>query len=553
MLIELHIKNFAVIQDLSVELGAGLNVLTGETGAGKSIIVGALSLLLGERASSDVVRSGAGSALVEAVFDLKARPDLRERLTEIGFAIEEDLLLLRREVQAEGRNRAWMNGSPATAAVLGEFGRALVDLHGQHEHQTLLHVAEQAKILDAFGGAETQAAAVAELYQRLVVLREELDRRRSRQRELTAQSDFLRFQIEEIRAARLEADEDVRVEEDLRRLDHAEELARDSEAVHRLLYSGDGSVSDALSETRGLLERMGRFDESLRPLLAEVDELYHRAVEVGRSTGDYASGVEVAPGRADGLRKRADLLFRLKRKYGPGLSDVLASRDRIEAELDELDRSQLEVDELDQSIARVEERLRAEAADLTRRRTEAADRLSAEARRVLSDLGMPAAQFFVELEPLEAPDRGGAERVRFVASLNPGFEPRPLTRIASGGELSRVMLALKSILAREDRVPTLVFDEIDAGIGGIVATAIARKLRKVSEHHQVFVITHLAQLASRGHQHLRVEKDEHDGVARATIEPLEGEGRIREIARMLGGDPESQASREHARELLTRQ
>ena len=551
MLIELRIRNFAVIQDLSLELGSGLNVLTGETGAGKSIIVGALSLLLGERASSEVVRSGASSALVEAVFDLSARSDLSDRLEELGFSIEDDLLLLRREVQAEGRNRAWINGSPATAAALGEFGRALVDLHGQHEHQTLLDISEQRRILDAFGGAEAQAAGVAEVYRRLGGLRVELEGRKSRRRELAAQSDFLRFQMEEIQAACPQADEDLRVEEELRRLDHAEEMARDSQEVHRLLYAGDGSVSDALSKSRELLNRIARFDGVLEPLREEADELYHRAVELGRSAGNYVSNIEVAPGRTEELRSRADLLFRLKRKYGPELTDVLGTRDRTKAELEELDGSQLEVSQLEETSVRAEEELREKAAQLTSTRTAAADRLEVAVQGVLPELGMPRARFLIRLEPLEAPGGGGAERGRFVASLNPGFDPRPLARIASGGELSRVMLALKSILAREDRVPTLVFDEIDAGIGGTVATAIARKLRQVSEHHQVFVITHLAQLASRGHQHLRVEKDDRDGVARTTVEPLEGEGRIREIARMLGGDPESQASRDHARELLT--
>ena len=552
MLIELKIRNFAVIQDLSVELAEGLNVLTGETGAGKSIIVGALSLLLGERASSDVVRSGAGSARVEAVFDLKARPDLCERLEELGFSPEDDLLLLRREVQAEGRNRAWINGSPATAAALGEFGRALVDLHGQHEHQTLLDTSEQRRILDAFGGAESRKHAVSELHRRRLSLRDELEGRRSRGRELAAQSDFLRFQLEEIQSARLEPDEDQRVDEELKRLDHAEELARDSEEVHRLLYAGDASVSEALGTSRELLGRVARFDSALEDLRREVDDLYHRAVELGRSAGSYAASVEVSPGRAEELRGRSELLFRLKRKYGPELSDVLEVRDRIEAELGELESSQFAVDELEANIAQAEEELCKQAAHLTRLRRSAAERLEVAVQGVLPEVGMPGAEFRIRLEFLEEPGATGAERIRFVASLNPGFEVRPLSRIASGGELSRVMLALKAILAREDRVPTLVFDEIDAGIGGTVATAIARKLREVSEHHQVFVITHLAQLASRGHQHLRVEKDNRDGVAQAVVQPLEGEGRIREIARMLGGDPESEASQEHARELLAR-
>jgi DNA repair protein RecN (Recombination protein N) len=550
MLVELRIRNFAVIQDLSVELGPGLNALTGETGAGKSIIVDALSLRLGERASSEVIRAGADRASVEAVFDLRGRPELVSRLDELGFEADDDLLVLRREVQLEGRNRAWINGSPATAGVVGEFGRALVDLHGQHEHQTLLHPSEQRHILDAFGGAEAEAAAVADGYARLSALKERLDQARSRRQEIAARADFLRFQSEEIEAAAVEPDEDARIDDELRRLEHAEELARDSEAVHALLYTDEGSVSDRLAQARELLRRLARFDPALEAARDEADELYHRAVELGRSSGSYASAVEVSPERAETLRRRVDLLFRLKGKYGPTLQDVLTHRDRIGAELSELDGSVFEIEGLERSARDAEEELGAAIEALSRTRTAASARLGEAVQAVLPELGMPGARFEIQLEPLDEPTAGGGERVRFLASLNPGFEPRPLARIASGGELSRVMLALKSILAREDRVPTLVFDEIDAGIGGTVAGAIARKLREVAEHHQVFVITHLAQLASRGHQHLRVEKYEREGAAQTAVEVLEGEGRIREIARMLGGDPESQTSRDHARELL---
>lgn len=550
MLIELRIRNFAVIEDLSLELSPGLNALTGETGAGKSIIVGALSLLLGERASSDAIRTGADRAAVEAVFDLGARPELRTRLEDLGFSSDDELLVLRREVQAEGRNRAWINGSPATAGIVGEFGRSLVDLHGQHEHQTLLAASEQRRILDAFGGGEDAADTVAELYGRVSALTGELEARRARRRELEAKADFLRFQLEEIVDAEIEPAEDLRVEEELSRLDHTEELQRDLDAVHRLLYAEEGSVSERLAEARDLLRRIARFDSTLEPLREEIDELYHRAVESGRTAGDHASGVEVSPGRAESLRRRADRIFRLKRKYGPELADVLATRERVSTELAELEGAGFELEELQGELEEVRSGLGDAATDLTQRRREAGGRLASAVRNVLPQLGMPGARFEVELEPLTEPGPYGGEQVRFLASLNPGFGLRPLARIASGGELSRVMLALKSILARQDRVPTLVFDEIDAGIGGTVATAVAAKLREVAEDHQVFVITHLAQLASRGHQHLRVNKDEREGVALTTVESLHGPGRVREIARMLGGDPDSKTSLAHAEELL---
>jgi DNA repair protein RecN (Recombination protein N) len=550
VLTELRIRNFAVIHDLSLELGPGLNALTGETGAGKSIIVGALSLLLGERATSDVVRTGADRAIVEAVFDLKARPDLTARLTELGLEPEDDLLLLRREVHRGGRNRAWINGSAATASVVGEIGRALVDLHGQHEHQTLLDPVEQRRILDAFAGADRVAEEVGERHARLAALRQEIEVLTARRKDLAARADYLRFQRDEIRSAAIRPDEDAHVEAELDRLEHAEELANDSETAHRLLYADEGAVSDELARVRDLLRKLARFDPELGTSAAEAEELYHRAVELGRTLGAYASSVEVAPSRTEALRRRLDLLFRLKGKYGPSLSEVAAAGEKLESELSALEGSDVEIGGLERQRRAAEEDLAEVASRLTALRVKGARTLEKVVEKALPDLGLPGSRFGVQIEPVEKVEAGGAERVRFVGSLNQGFELRPLAKIASGGELSRVMLALKSVLARQDRVPTLVFDEIDSGIGGVVATAVARKLREVAEHHQVFVITHLAQLASRGHQHLRVEKHDRGGLAEAAVEVLEGEGRILEIARMLGGDPDSEASRRHARELL---
>jgi DNA repair protein RecN (Recombination protein N) len=550
MLLELRIRDFAVIRDLSLELGPGLNVLTGETGAGKSIIVGALSLLLGDRASSDSVRTGAERALVEAVFDLSPRPELRELLREQGLPDEGELLLLRREVQAEGRNRAWINGSPATAGAVGALGRALVDLHGQHEHQTLLDPGEQRGILDAFGGGESQAREVGRLHARLTALRSERAARDARGRELEARSDFLRFQLQEIREGAPRPGEDREVEEELRRLDHAEELVREAEAVHQALYAGEGAVSEVVAEARDRMRRLARLDPALKELHDQLDSLYHLSVEAGRGAGAYAGGVEVDPRRAEELRRRLDFLFRLKRKYGPELEDVLATRDRLAGELEELDRSSVALEELDREVIALESGLSAESGALRALREEAGTRLGREVEALLPELGMKGATFRVHLDPLPEPGPHGAERVEFRASLNPGFEPRSLARIASGGELSRVMLALKAILVRMDRVPTLIFDEVDAGIGGAVAVAVGRKLEEVAGHHQVVVITHLPQVASRAGRHLRVEKGEDQGVATTRVVGLEGDERVREIARMLGGDPESRTSREHARELL---
>jgi DNA repair protein RecN (Recombination protein N) len=531
MLIELRIHDFAVLDDVSLELRPGLNVLSGETGAGKSIIVGALSLLLGERASSSVVRRGASRAVVEGAFDIPERGSVLARLEQLGIEPDDGLLILKREVAAEGRNRAWINGSPATATMVGELGSDLVDLHGQHEHQTLLRPAEQRRILDAYGGALDLAREVAERHRRLQELSRALDERESRRRELESRSDFLRFQLSEIQGARILEDEDARLEEEARRLEHSEELAGEAESLHEALYGSDEAVSNRLADFQRTLERLAKVDPGLAPDAASLDEVYHTVVDLGRRLGDYANAVEHDPHRLEEIRGRLDLLFRLKRKYGPHLVDVTTTGERL---ADELARDALTDD----------------AASLSRARREAARRLSAQVEPLLPELGMPGAVFRVALTELAEPGAGGSESVEFRASLNAGFEPAPLARIASGGELSRVMLALKATLASVDRVPTLVFDEIDAGVGGVVAGRVAEKLREVAERHQVFVVTHLPQLASRAHAHFRVEKDTVARQAVTAVEELVGDARVEEIARMLGGDPESARSLDHARELL---
>ncbi len=551
MLVELRIRDYAVVEDVRLSPGPGLNVLTGETGAGKSIVVDALSLLLGGRASSAVVRAGAERATVEAVFDVSSRSDLSARVEEMGFRTEEGLLILRREVAAEGRNRAWVNGSPTTVGVLRELGGALVDIHGQHEHQTLLRAAEQRSILDAYGGAGDRATLVRTLYEEARALEEERERREQRVREIEARADFLRFQLDEIEGARLSAGEDEALEAEARRLEHGEELVEGAGAAYEVLYAGEGSVADRVAEARTLLARLARFDpEPLAEPARLLEEVFHGVNEVGRRLGDYASSLEHDPARLEEVRARLDRIFRLKRKYGPDLPDVLETGRRVRAELEELQEADHELGALEERVEATRAGLAEAATELGRARRGAAEKLAGAVMEVLPELGLPGAGFEVRLPPLERIGAYGAEGVELLVAPNPGFEPMGLARIASGGELSRIMLALKAILAEVDRLPVLVFDEIDAGIGGTVATAVAEKLADVARRHQVFVVTHLAQLAVRARSHFLVEKEPSGGAAATRVQALAGERRVEEIARMLGGDPESAASREHARELL---
>jgi DNA repair protein RecN (Recombination protein N) len=550
MLVELRIRDYAVVHDLTLQLGPGLNVLSGETGAGKSIIVGALSLLLGERASSDLVRAGADRASVEAVFDVEAVPAVLERLEEFGLRLEDGLLILRREVAAEGRNRAWVSGSPTTAGIVGELGTALVDLHGQHEHQTLLRPRDQRDLLDAFGGAAEVAGEVSALHRELTELQSELEAREERRRDVESRADFLRFQLDEIDRARLSPGEDEALEAEAGRLENSEELAEGASALHDELYARDDALADRIAEARRRLERLAEHDPDLRIEADRLNEAWHVLADVGRSIGTYATSVDHDPERMGEVRERLDKLFRLKRKYGPELADVLATAQRVRTELADLDDAQHDLEDLRARIDAGGLRLSEASRRLSEKRRVAAVSLGEAVAAVLPELGLKGARFEVTLTAHDTISAAGAEWVEFLVSPNPGFDPMPLARIASGGELSRIMLALKSILAAVDQVPVLVFDEIDAGIGGAVATAVAEKLVQVSGRHQVFVVTHLAQVASRARSHLLVEKSTGADATSVAVRELTGDARVEEVARMLGGDPESETSREHARELL---
>ncbi len=552
MLSELRIRNYAVIEDLDLRFEPGLVVLTGETGAGKSIIVGALSLVLGERATTDVVRAGEEKSVIEAVFEIDDRSDLRGRCDEAGIDVSEGWLVLKREVSVGGRSRAWINGSPATASLSGELGRALVDLHGQHEHQALLHTGPQREILDAYGGATEHAAEVVELWSRLSETRRrrsELEERRARTEE---RAELLRHEADEIEASGLgEPDEDLALADEERRLAHGEELLERAGNLHEELYAGESAVYARLSRLRRELDALGKVDPNAVESMAELfDTVYYTLQELGEQLGTYRDAIDLDPARLDRVRSRIDRLYRLKAKYGPTLEDVIRTGAQARAELEALDLTGSELDGLTRQEAELEAKLEKAAARLTKVRRKAAQALAVEVSQMLPQLGMPEGIFDVGLSERPAIASTGAEDVEFRVTLNKGFEPRALSKVASGGELSRVMLALKTILARLDRTPTLIFDEIDAGIGGIVGQRVAERLRDVAEHHQVFVITHLPQIAALADHHLLVSKESRGRKTATRVAELHGEDRVRDLARMLGGDPEREASIEHARALL---
>ena len=549
MLTELRIRNFAIIESLTLPLGKGFNVLSGETGAGKSIIVGALSLLLGERASSDVIRTGAEKATVEGAFDVAERPEIRTLLDDRGIEVEESVVVLKREVAA-GRARAWINGTAVNAGMLAEVGRTLVNLHGQHEAQTLLDPEAQRRILDAFAAATEQAALVKESFDELgSIIRDIADLTRRRV-EAERRADYLRHVVAEIGDAQLTEGEDVRLEDEARRLENAEELRSLASGIAGALDGEEDTVLQKLTAIAHHLTKIQRIDPTLSRVQESYDNGYYAIEALARELEEYESSIDLDPSRLEDVRRRRDTLFRLTKKYGGSLSDVIRTGEDARRELDLVDSAALDIRQLETREREARAALGERAAKLTELRRAGAERLARAVDDVLPDLGMHDGHVTVALKPLAQIAATGAEDVEFCVALNVGHEPRPLSRVASGGELSRVMLALKTILARLDRVPTLVFDEVDAGIGGRVGLQVGDTMRRVASYHQVFAITHLPQIAARGHHHILVSKGARGGVTTADVTILADEPRVTEIARMLGGDPESDVSRAHARELL---
>jgi DNA repair protein RecN (Recombination protein N) len=544
----MRIRGVGVIDDAVLDLSPGLNVLTGETGAGKSMLVDALALLLGERADSATVRSGSRKAVVEGVVD-RVTPAVLRRLEALGLDVVDDHLIIRREVSVEGRSRAWINGSPCTMSTLASVGELLVDLHGQHETQSLLKPAEQRQILDSWSGAEADAEAVRAAHAGLQELRESETALVQRRDEIRRRADYLRHVVHEIDAAQLVAGEDEALTLEARRLSQAGALSEFARRVLDAVDEGEASASHALGEAERALAQLERSDPSVADWRALLDAAFDNVRELGRLAAGYTEDVQEDPARLDQVERRRDLLATLQQKYGSSLDAVRQARVEAAAELDLLDTADLDLRSLAARRAAAEQAFLAAAKALSARRAEGAERLGRAVSRLLPRLGLKGGRITVQLVPLTTPAANGAESVEFHAQLNQGLDARPLARSASGGELSRLMLALKVVLAHHDRVPTLVFDEVDQGIGGEVGAQVGAALAELGERRQVLVITHLPQIAARGDRHLVVSKEPRGGVATSDVTRLHGEDRVAELARMLG-DPDGETARRHAQALL---
>ncbi len=546
MLTELRVRDLAVIADVTLPFQPGLNVLTGETGAGKSMVVDALALLLGERASADIVRPGAEKTIVEGAFEFgtAAHRHLLSPFAALGVELEEGRLVLKREVLREGKSRAWVNGSPVTIGVLSEIGSLLVDLHGQHETQSLLRPEAQRDMLDAYADADVERVAVRDAHARLKELEQREAELTNRQADVSKKADYLRHVLQEIERAKPKLGEDEALEVEAKRLAHAEELGRLARELEEAVDAA------GLTKAQKILASLLRVDPSVGTWQQLLDATFASAAELAQAARTYASDIEADPERLSAVEQRRDLLYRLQQKHGPTIADLLAARDTAARELELLDTADLDLRTIAADREKAGEEFKRATEALTAKRTAGAKKLSRAVNKLLPSLGMEGGRFSAELLRRTTPDARGAEEIVFQVKLNEGMDSRPLARVASGGELSRLMLGLKVVLAAHDAVPTLVFDEVDQGIGGEVGGRVGEALVDVSrEGRQALVITHLPQIAVYADQHLVVAKGKKGGLATSDVEVVEGESRVKEIARMLG-DADMATARRHAVELL---
>ena len=562
MLSSLTIRDFAIIDRVTLELGPGLTVITGETGAGKSILISALNLVLGGRATTDVIRAGAEAATVEAVFDPGEAPELAARLADAGVALDGPLIV-RRVLARNGRHRVYLNDTAVTLGTLAQVAGGLVDISGQHEHYSLLRIEFHLDLLDRMAGLGGLRAEVAAAYEAQAEVEAALTALLEAQRQKGERLEVLRFQRQELTAAELKDPlEDDALEGERKLLRNAEKLRTMSKHAESALYADDGAAVERLGRAARSIRELAEVDPTLAPVAQDLDTAAALAEEAARTLGAYARRVHADPERLEAVEARLALLSKLRRKYGATLAEVIARRDALEAELSTLENADEAIAQLEKARARAATATAKVARKLTKARREAGDKLSGAIQGELADLGMGRAVIQVRVEPLgrgaglEADDlhvtARGADKVEILLSANPGEPPQSLAKIASGGELSRFMLAVKRVIADRDSVGTYIFDEVDTGVGGPTAEAIGRKLRSVSAQRQALCITHLPQIAAMGDAHLRVEKRIEGDRTFSQVVTLEDDARTEELARMVGGATVTETTRALARELLSR-
>ena len=571
MLKYLRVRNFVLIAEADLEFEPGLCTITGETGAGKTILLEALSLVLGERASPNLVREGAESASVEAVFEYDPKRELGRSietlLSDAGIECGDRQLIVRRIVSASGPSRCFVNGSPVVLKTLSELGDLLVDVHGQHEHQSLLRPESYLRFVDIYGELEEARRQLGERYETRRRLRAEMAELATDRENRTRELDLLRFQVDEIEQASIEDPEEIEaLRGELERLRHVEELRAAAASIHALAEgddAGDAGVSGRLSELERIVDRMVALDASCRWMVDDVLAARGYVDDIGRRMVDYAERLEADPQRLLVVEERLHALASLAHKHGGSLARVLEYHAEARARLDRLEHSDDRLEQLGVELSKLEEQLAAEALELSKRRAKVAATLSRTITAEIRQLGMSDAQFKIELASLPDPEGlpvegvkrlrlhpTGIDQAEFLLAVNYGTSPAPLRQVASGGEISRVMLGIKTVLAKAARIPSMIFDEIDAGVGGQIGEVVARKLAALAAHHQVVCITHLAGIASRADHNLVVDKAREGKTTVVKIRTVSGKDKLEEMVRLLGSSVDSRAAVKMAREML---
>jgi DNA repair protein RecN (Recombination protein N) len=563
MLRELSIKNFAIIDDLSITFEKGLTVLTGETGAGKSIIINAVNLILGSRSSPELIRSSKETAELEALFEMPPESPVARVAETRGFDLS-DGLLIRRLIQRNGRHNLYINGQLATLQILSTINEHLASISGQHDHQGLLKAEQHLLVIDQFGGLTKLRDQVSEYHQKMLLLIKEHARLKRQDVEQTEHRELLEFQCREIQQAAITNEEDKELEEERQRLRHAHQLYETVGRCVDRLYGAEGAVVEHVTEVAKELQALHSIDSSLKPAASTVEDASFQLEDVANDLRAYLQKVVFDNDRLEAVEMRLDFLQRLKRKYGGSLESVLAHGMEAEEALEHISMLPEKIAEVGEKLDRLYERLCDVCRKLSKRRKKAAAQLSTKVQQELATLKMSGTRFKVgfkpnpvgeDVDPHLLLDNSGIEatgidRVDFLIAPNVGEDLRPLAQIASGGELSRTVLALKGILATKESVETLIFDEVDAGIGGGVAEVVGKKLRSLGDFHQVICITHLPQIAQFGTHHFKIAKKVYKGRTRTAMTPLHGDERVKEVARMLGGVKVTKKTLDHAREMM---
>lgn len=563
MLNELIIRNFAIIENLSVSFSKGLNILTGETGAGKSILIDALSGVLGEKMTTDMIRSGCEKATLEGIFDVSNSPDLKKILDESGIDADENRLILRRELYASGRGRCFVNSVNVPVTKLKEISDNLVDIHGQNEHQNIVKIARHRELLDNFAGTRNEVAEMKDIHSRLQMLRDKLNSFNIDEREKARRIEYNTFALREIEAASLLPNEEEQLKQESMILSNAEKLFNEINISSRLM-NGDGGVLQSLKKIQKGISTVSEYDSNISDVVDSVRESLYTLEDAAQFLKEYERNIDFSPERINQVEERLDLISTLKKKYGDTIEEVLEFAEKARNEIEAISSSEDEREKLNSLYSESVKIAKARALALSEKRSRAALILEEKVMKELNYLGMAGTVFKVslnrEISPhgeIEADNRTyvlyphGLDKVEFMLSANRGEELRQLKKVASGGEMSRIMLALKNVILSADIVESLVFDEVDAGISGKVAEMVGRKLKSLACDRQVLVITHLPQIAAMGDTNYSVSKGKADERVTTKLEKLDDRGKINEVARLLAGETVTELSLKHAEEMVS--